>query len=313
MNGENNINIVPVRGEENQFIIKDNIGITIGRIYIVEFLKEEQYCLSRIKFYREDKSSYPLLKDALEKLLKILFNNMEMYKVSVIADENINLEAFLNIGFEFEGILWNSTHKPNTRGNEIIFGLDANSYSRNSINKGLHIKGDNIELNLLTPDKGEDLLDYYIRNKEHLKTFEPKREEDFYTINYQKQNLLESYKQYLNGSSVNLGIYKANRFIGKIQISNIVMGVFKNAFIGYSIDKDEQNKGYMKEALNLALNYAFNEINIHRIEASTLVTNIKSQRVLKACGFKELGLNEKYLFLNGKWRDHITFYKIAMF
>ncbi len=67
----------------------------------------------------------------------------------------------------------------------------------------------------------------------------------------------------------------------------------------------------MKEALSLVLEYAFDELKLHRIEASTLVDNLRSQRVLKRCGFKKLGLNEKYLFINGKWRDHITFYKIS--
>ncbi|WP_143761057.1 GNAT family N-acetyltransferase, partial [Clostridium haemolyticum] len=47
---------------------------------------------------------------------------------------------------------------------------------------------------------------------------------------------------------------------------------------------------------------------LHRIEASTLVDNIRSQRVLESCGFKEVGVSEKYLFINGKWRDHKIFY-----
>jgi len=88
------------------------------------------------------------------------------------------------------------------------------------------------------------------------------------------------------------------------------MGVFKNAFIGYSMDEKEQNKGYMKEAVKLAVTYAFEELELHRIEATTLVDNEKSQRVLKNCGFRELGISEKYLYINGEWRDHMVFYKV---
>ena len=51
-------------------------------------------------------------------------------------------------------------------------------------------------------------------------------------------------------------------------------------------------------------------MGLHRIEASVLVDNEKSKRVLNKCGFKELGLNEKYLFIDGIWRDHVTFFKI---
>ena len=100
-----------------------------------------------------------------------------------------------------------------------------------------------------------------------------------------------------------------NKYIGKVQISNIVLGIFKSAFVGYSIDVEYQGQGYMKEALNLVLEYAFIDMELHRIEASTLIDNLRSQGVLMGCGFKKLGINEKYLYINGEWRDHITFYK----
>ena len=105
-----------------------------------------------------------------------------------------------------------------------------------------------------------------------------------------------------------MGIFKENKLIGKVKISNIVSGIFKNGIIGYSIDKDQQGNGYMKEAVKMALEYAFKELRLHRIEASALVENTRSRNVLIACGFKELGLNEEYLFIDGKWRDHVTYY-----
>ena len=41
-----------------------------------------------------------------------------------------------------------------------------------------------------------------------------------------------------------------------------------------------------------------------------MADNNKSKRVLLKSGFEEIGVNKKYLYINGKWRDHITFYKI---
>ncbi|MGV2645030.1 GNAT family N-acetyltransferase, partial [Clostridium perfringens] len=96
----------------------------------------------------------------------------------------------------------------------------------------------------------------------------------------------------------------------KIKLSNIVYGILRNAFVGYSIDKEYQGKGYMKEALNTVCSYAFEEMGLHRLEASTLMDNSRSQGVLKACGFNELGISEKYLYINGEWRDHKIFYKV---
>ena len=105
-------------------------------------------------------------------------------------------------------------------------------------------------------------------------------------------------------------IFKDEKFIGKIKLSNIVYGIFKSGILGYSIDKDEQGKGYMKESVKLMMDYAFSECELHRIEASALVDNEKSIGVLKSCGFKILGVNKNYLLINGKWRDHVTYYII---
>ena len=120
---------------------------------------------------------------------------------------------------------------------------------------------------------------------------------------------MDNYKQFINGTAACFGIYKDKKFIGKIQISGVIYGVFKSGIIGYSMDREYEGRGYMKEALAKIIEYAFKEMELHRLEASTLIDNKKSQSVLNGCGFKELGVNEKYLFINGEWKDHITFYK----
>ena len=66
----------------------------------------------------------------------------------------------------------------------------------------------------------------------------------------------------------------------------------------------------MREALKLVLKYSKDYLDLHRIEASELVDNEKSKKVLINTGLEEVGINKKYLFINGKWSDHITFYKI---
>ena len=86
--------------------------------------------------------------------------------------------------------------------------------------------------------------------------------------------------------------------------------IFKNGILGYSIDQNYQGKGFMKEAVDKVVDYAFNEVNLHRVEASALLDNERSKGVLSGCGFKELGINKEYLFINDKWHDHITFYKV---
>lgn len=297
-----------VKNTDNEYVIKDRAGITIGRFYIVELSKPNEYCCLRIKFYKSSNDSYIYLYDALNLLLINFFDKMGFNKVNIISSDDINISSFVDNGFSLEGLITQSEKKTKLYYNELMFGIDRDSFRSTLKERSLLIKGKNIELRVLIPGDEVELLDYYKSNREYLKPFEPSREESFYTLSVQKKNMIDSYKQFLNGDSINFGIYKDNNLIGKVQLSGVIMGVFKSAFVGYSIDDKMQGKGYMTEAINLILKYSFNEVGLHRIEASTLTNNLKSQGVLIACGFRKLGINEKYLYINGAWQDHYTFY-----
>ena len=310
MNKGKYVTLEALKRNEREYIIKDNNYIILGRIFIVELDKQNKFCQFRLKFHKHSNGSYEYLKDALNLILNILFKNMGINKVNVIAHENINISAFTDLGFELEGIITDSIIDKSKYQSEFMFGINSFVFNKNLVRRELAIKGSDIKILALTPSDAEEVLDFHVRNREFLKRFEPFRDEGFYTLDSQKHILTEGYKQFLNGEGVNLGIYKDKRLIGKIRISNIVMGVFKNAFIGYSLDEKEQSNGYMKEAVKLVVAYAFEELELHRIEATTLIDNERSQRVLKNCGFKELGISEKYLYINGEWRDHMIFYKV---
>jgi len=310
MNKGKYVSLEALKGNEREYVIKDKTYILLGRIIIVELDKQNKFCQFRLKFHKNNNGSYEYLKDTLNLMLNILFKNMGINKVNVIAHETININAFIDLGFQLEGIITNSVINKSEYQSEFIFGINSFVFSKNTTKKNLTIKGSNIKIQALTPGDAEEVLDYHIRNREFLRRFEPLRDEAFYTLDSQRRTLTEGYKQFLTGAGVNFGIFNSNKIIGKIKISNIVMGVFKNAFIGYSMDEKQQNKGYMKEAVKLVVEYAFDELELHRIEATTLVDNKKSQSVLQNCGFKELGISEKYLYINGEWRDHMIFYKV---
>lgn len=293
----------------NEYIIKDDVGITLGRVFLLDIDESNKNCIVKIKIYKKDRYS-TILSTALEELIDKFFNEMKLFKIQLVVDEDVPIEEFVELGFNLEGVLYNSLILGEERGSQYIFSIERDNYNKGLIRNHVLLNGKNIILKLLTPEYAEDMCIYYVNNKERLKEFEPTRSEDFYTEGAQRNILIEGYKQYLNGTSIAFGIFKDRELIGRIQCSNIVDGIFKNGIVGYSIDKSHEGKGYMKEALQLFIKYAFEEMELHRLEASVLVDNEKSKGVLKACKFKELGLNEKYLYINGKWRDHITYYLI---
>ena len=308
MNENREITIELVKGSLNDYIIKDRNNIFIGRFTIVELDKDNKRCNIKLKFFKENKQS--LLRESILSILRAIFKDSTIYKANIFVDENINYKVFLDLGFTLEGIFTDNIFSNGIFLDELSFGINRSEFNSKQRNYIINLKGKRINLRSFTPDCAEELLDYYISNKEHLSYYEPSRDSSFYTVEAQREILLESYRQLMNGTGIDLGIYKDDKLIGKLKISNIVYGVFKSGIVGYSLDKDYQGKGYMQEALNLILKYAEEDLELHRIEASVLTDNYKSKSVLIKCGFNEVGINEKYLFINGAWRDHITFYKI---
>lgn len=169
-------------------------------------------------------------------------------------------------------------------------------------------KTDRLVLKVLDKSFAELVLDYYVRNKAFLEEWEPIKQEEFYTKQYQEEQLDKELNDIKNNNSLRLWIFKQDddsKIIGCVSFSNIVRGAFLSCHLGYKSDKDEINKGYITEAIQKGIEIMFNEFGLHRIEANIMPKNESSLRVVKKLGFYNEGLSYKYLKINGKWEDHI--------
>ncbi|EJT5925621.1 N-acetyltransferase [Clostridium perfringens] len=308
MSFDKNVFIEAIRGNDREYVVKDKVGIILGRFFLKDLDSKNKKVDVKFKFYKE--YNYKLMKETLRKILKVLFAEKDIYKINLFVSDIKNFNAYLDLGFMLEGILSDNVCNNGIQKDEYIMGININDFNDKVKLVQFQLNTERLALRNLTPENTEEMLDYYIRNEEHLRQYEPTRDSSFYTYEGQKEILTESFRQFIDGTSIDLGIFKDEKLIGKIKLSNIVYGILRNAFVGYSIDKEHQGKGYMKEALNTVCSYAFEEMGLHRLEASTLMDNSRSQGVLKACGFNELGISEKYLYINGEWRDHKIFYKV---
>jgi ribosomal-protein-alanine N-acetyltransferase len=306
MEAELRVKIQLDKSSQTEYWVKDKSDIIIGRFTASELNSKSRTCDIDLKFYREN--DYALLSDTLVLILKATFKYINVFKVNIKVNEKLDFNPFLDLGFTLEGIFSQNQYFKGDYFDELSFGITRKEYTLMSKYSLVELIGHNVTLRNLTPANAQELLEYYKKNKKHLEPFEPVKDSNFYTIENQIKLLNKSYREFLKGSTIELGILKEERLIGKIKISTILHGSFKNGILGYSIDEDMQGKGYMKESVNLILKYAFEECDLHRIEASALVDNNKSRGVLDGCGFKMLGINEKYLLINGKWRDHATYY-----
>jgi RimJ/RimL family protein N-acetyltransferase len=77
--------------------------------------------------------------------------------------------------------------------------------------------------------------------------------------------------------------------------------------IFYSLLPSERKKGYCSEAVRIMVDYLFLSRELVRIQATTDVNNLASQRVLEKAGFKKEGTIRRSAFIRGKWRDGCLF------
>lgn len=95
--------------------------------------------------------------------------------------------------------------------------------------------------------------------------------------------------------------------IGAVTLANVRRGIVQSGSIGYWIGQPFAHRGYMTAALRVLLPTLFGELNLHRVEAACIPTNIPSARVLEKCGFAREGLARRYLCINGVWQDHCLY------
>jgi ribosomal-protein-alanine N-acetyltransferase len=95
--------------------------------------------------------------------------------------------------------------------------------------------------------------------------------------------------------------------LGGVTLSNVRRGVAQSGSLGYWIGASHARRGYMTEALQLLLPYAFERLGLHRIEAACLPNNAASRGLLRKLGFVEEGYAREYLRINGSWQDHVLY------
>jgi ribosomal-protein-alanine N-acetyltransferase len=95
--------------------------------------------------------------------------------------------------------------------------------------------------------------------------------------------------------------------VGGIGLSNIRRGVAETASLGYWTGEPYARQGYMSAALPLVLDFAFERLRLHRVEAACLPTNMPSRALLLHTGFQQEGYARNYLLIDGKWQDHLLF------
>lgn len=96
------------------------------------------------------------------------------------------------------------------------------------------------------------------------------------------------------------------KHIGFTHLYNIDF-ISSNAYFGIVIgDKSEHGKGKSKEAIHLILQFAFKQLNLHKINLEVASFNKKAIAVYRSFGFSTEGILKEQIFMDGLYYDRIS-------
>ena len=96
-----------------------------------------------------------------------------------------------------------------------------------------------------------------------------------------------------------------------IALNDVMRGAAADGDVGYWVDRGHNGRGLASAAVADVVAFAFGEAGLHRLEAGTLPDNLASQRVLTKNGFEHFGYAKQLLLIDGDWRDHVLFERVA--
>ncbi|QAY65691.1 GNAT family N-acetyltransferase [Paenibacillus protaetiae] len=171
------------------------------------------------------------------------------------------------------------------------------------------IKTERLILKMIDESYAGRVLDFLQRNSSNLQQWEPLRADEYYTVEFQQDLIRTSMSKIQSGELFRVWLFRKEdeaeqTIIGCITLEQIERGCFLSCRLGYKLDVEERNKGYMTEALQVVIRYAFDGMDLHRIEATIMPANMPSLRVVQKLGFHHEGVSRNYLKINGQWEDH---------
>lgn len=153
----------------------------------------------------------------------------------------------------------------------------------------------------------EKLCQYYARNQVHLAPWEPIRSDAYYTLRWWTLRIQQIHAEFNDASAINFIALTPDKseVVAVANFSNIIQGVFKSCYLGYSISKAYEGQGLMVEFLQSCLAFMFENMGLNRVMANYIPANERSGALLQRLGFEREGYARKYLRIAGSWQDHV--------
>lgn len=171
-----------------------------------------------------------------------------------------------------------------------------------------NLSGERVLLRLATEKDVPQIISFYRDNASHFETVASPKPAEFYTTEFWTEKVKFSQESFQADQSCNFFIFDItdnSTVLGFVNFFSFIRGAFHACILGYGLAKSAQGKGLMTEALHLEINFAFDELNLHRLIANHSPTNVRSARLLRRLNFVVEGYARDYLLVHGEWQDHV--------
>lgn len=164
---------------------------------------------------------------------------------------------------------------------------------------------------LVTLEDAARLAGLLEAHREFFAPWDPVRPEEYFTEEGQRAVVGGVLEQHAQGQTLpHVVLDESGQVVGRITLSEIVRGPFQSCRVGYWVSPTANGRGLATAAVAEIVRVAFEDLGLHRVEAGTLLHNVRSQRVLRKNGFVPVGVAQGYLRIAGEWQDHLIFQRI---
>lgn len=168
----------------------------------------------------------------------------------------------------------------------------------------LHID-ERTEVRLLRIDDADALYDITIRNREWLAPW-MSWIDSVIDVSDTYAFLRAAEREAYEHSSFKAGIHRDAQLVGCIDLHQIDW-LNGNARIGYWLDKEHTGQGLMTRAVRLLVEYAFEALDLHRVEIYVATENRRSRRIPERLGFTMEGVLHQVQRLRHEYYDHALY------
>jgi ribosomal-protein-alanine N-acetyltransferase len=96
----------------------------------------------------------------------------------------------------------------------------------------------------------------------------------------------------------------SDSIVGFVSLTGIEREPYHRGRLGYGVFEQYARMGYISSGLKQVIDFAFESLELHRLEADIQPENTPSKRLAAKMGFTCEGVSRGFIRINGEWMDH---------